>query len=902
MVKDQVNLNAEILLVAGAPDADALAYGYPFAGMAGVTLKEWLRHAGIKREDLYITYLLPDVQAESDEVIDTAIKRNPELGDNLTGCSKSRVLQLADGLPNLKVVVTLGNYATRAFTNYGNTVQSAGTPDITSVRGSVFKLNRLQDRTIYCIPMLTTESVRITSAWQRRCILDWQKVARIRSEGPRKIERHHRIYPTIDEIREFRDGIHEDNVISFDIETWGGSIKCVGFAQDELSSFVIPTEEWAWKKIEGKTSRAKQALNESWKLIKEILEHPVDKVAQNGLFDCWWLAQPEYGIRVQGYHWDTLGMHHALAPNESHALHFLASIFTDEPYWKDEAKEADAIVKVAKQGMDKLYIYNGLDVTVTWEIFSVLYDTLVEQGRTQFYLSHYADMHYPLLRLMLKGAPVNRELVVESRRAFMAEAVRLRDEASLTAGETLFKFNSTQLERDMIEDYYVNGPGIPLGETPEVWLQKFIDTQKVLKSGKVKSAYNPDTVQKKWAAIQEKGISDYLLNKVLYRKWHCPTGKYTDTGKEKADNVALKVLYNKVKDRKRGDLMDHKDNILRLIDVVLEHRRQRKLATFVAEKRIDSDDRMRCTYKFTTTTGRLASSSNPRGTGTNLQNQDRAIRKIFVASPGRVLLECDLSQAEGRVVKALSGCPAAIQSAKRLPTEGDEHTENAIKIFSVFYQREMKFEEITKDLRQIGKKVVHASNYDQGKFGLSDTLLKEGFTMTPHECAGLIRAHRETNPYIDEYQRAVRRLVISKMGLYTSWGRHISFENIRLDDELYKFAYAWTPQSEIGDLTNQRGLKLLSNHIEEDGAESDLILQCHDSVVVDAVPEEVYWIMTWLKTHLEKPRIYGECFGHRVELSIPVEFKIGLNWGEGKEFKSMPTKEVVNDYIKRLLG
>jgi DNA polymerase I-like protein with 3'-5' exonuclease and polymerase domains len=229
-----------------------------------------------------------------------------------------------------------------------------------------------------------------------------------------------------------------------------------------------------------------------------------------------------------------------------------------------------------------------------------------------------------------------------------------------------------------------------------------------------------------------------------------------------------------------------------------------------------------------------------------------------------------------------------------------------MKIFSAFYKREVTAAEIKatkgtgQDLRQIGKRVVHAGNYDQGKVGLSNTLLKDGFAMTIYECGKLIDSHRENNPYVELYQSAVRRRIIKERSLYTSWGRHISFEDIRIDPALYRFGYSFVPQSEVGDLTNQKGLKYVGNLIRTERLKSDLILQVHDSVVLDAVPQEVYFLMSRLKRSMEAPRNYGGCFGQAVELSIPVEFKLGLKWGEGREYKAMPTEDEVNEYVRKL--
>jgi hypothetical protein len=73
-------------------------------------------------------------------------------------------------------------------------------------------------------------------------------------------------------------------------------------------------------------------------------------------------------------------------------------------------------------------------------------------------------------------------------------------------------------------------------------------------------------------------------------------------------------------------------------------------------------------------------------------------------------------------------------------------------------------------------------------------------------------------------------------------------------------------------------------------------------VVVDAVPDEVYEIMQVLKQNMEVTRIYGGCFGYEVALTIPVEFKLGLNWGNGKEFKCLPNENELMTWLDGLMS
>lgn len=72
------------------------------------------------------------------------------------------------------------------------------------------------------------------------------------------------------------------------------------------------------------------------------------------------------------------------------------------------------------------------------------------------------------------------------------------------------------------------------------------------------------------------------------------------------------------------------------------------------ETGIDRDGRIRTNFNIAgTNTGRLASSMSDLGTGTNMQNVDRALREIFIADPGYKFCNIDLEQGDARNVGAI---------------------------------------------------------------------------------------------------------------------------------------------------------------------------------------------------------------------------------------------------------
>ncbi len=112
-------------------------------------------------------------------------------------------------------------------------------------------------------------------------------------------------------------------------------------------------------------------------------------------------------------------------------------------------------------------------------------------------------------------------------------------------------------------------------------------------------------------------------------------------------------------------------------------------------------------------TGRL-SSQDP-----NLQNipirkeLGRAIRRAFVAAPGKTLVSVDYSQIELRIVAHLAG-DEVLKKAFR--ENIDVHTQTAAEVFSV------PLEQVDADKRRVAKAVNYGLIYGQSEFGLAQAL------------------------------------------------------------------------------------------------------------------------------------------------------------------------------------
>lgn len=163
----------------------------------------------------------------------------------------------------------------------------------------------------------------------------------------------------------------------------------------------------------------------------------------------------------------------------------------------------------------------------------------------------------------------------------------------------------------------------------------------------------------------------------------------------------------------------------RLINLVIKTRKARKLvSTYLTPgKEFSRQDGTgsRILYALNphgTDSSRLASREHHFWCGLQIQNIPRgpAVKHTLKADPGFLFAEVDLEQAESRDTAYLSGDKTLIDNVENSP---DFHKSNASQFFGI------PFEEVTKELRQLGKPVNHGANYNMGSYVLVDTMGEE---------------------------------------------------------------------------------------------------------------------------------------------------------------------------------
>ena len=306
-----------------------------------------------------------------------------------------------------------------------------------------------------------------------------------------------------------------------------------------------------------------------------------------------------------------------------------------------------------------------------------------------------------------------------------------------------------------------------------------------------------------------------------------------------------------------------------IIACILEYRHISKLrSTYVdaLPREISKrDGRLHGEFNQTvTSTGRL-SSSNP-----NLQNipikteLGRRIRKAFTAQEGWSLVSADYSQIELRMLAHMSGDETLIDAFQK---DQDIHARTAGEIF------EVPIEEVTSDLRRVGKTINFALVYQQGAFSTAQDL-----GISTKEAQAFIDKYFSRYPRVKGFLQSTIEEAKELDYARTIWGRKRYFthlndrnDNIRRADE--RAACNAPIQGSAADLVKLAMIRL-DRDLKASGLQARLIMQVHDELVLEVPDQEIEATRELLKNamQLDQP----------LTVPLKVDFGVGKNWMDAK--------------------
>ncbi len=536
--------------------------------------------------------------------------------------------------------------------------------------------------------------------------------------------------------------------------------------------------------------------------LKTLFSKDAEKIGHNLKYDLSVLHN--LGISVLGPFFDTMLADALVAPERRHSMDYLAEIHLSYSPIKlaelipEESNQDDLFTHAAKKKK------NSKDL----DISAIPLDQLAE------YAAEDADVTFQL-------AQVLRPLLDDSGQADIYTKI----EAPLLPVLVEVEMEGISVNEDALESI-----GADLQQSIEQ-LEKSIQSHSP-------SPFN---------LASPKQLGEFLFDHLQL----LDKPKKTKTGQYKTDEQTLSTLVG----------------IHPVVEEILSYRESTKLKSTYLDAlptHIAPETRRIHTHfhQLVAATGRLAS-SDP-----NLQNipvrspAGRKIREAFVPREGCILLACDYSQIELRVMAALACDPtmiSAFQDGK------DIHTITAAKVHRVTP------EEVTREMRSGAKMVNFGIIYGISAFGLSQRL-----SIPRTEAADIIDAYFREYPAIKAYMDRTIIEAREKGYAETLAGRRraypdLSSSNAGLRANAERAAINMPIQGSSADMIKIAMIRI-SELLSKKPYRTKMLLQVHDELVFDLYPDEeselVPKILHLMETSLPLP--------HNVPILI--EKGTGKNW------------------------
>ena len=339
------------------------------------------------------------------------------------------------------------------------------------------------------------------------------------------------------------------------------------------------------------------------------------------------------------------------------------------------------------------------------------------------------------------------------------------------------------------------------------------------------------------------------LGSVLFERLMLPAGKKTKTGW--STNAA-------VLDKLRGK---HP-----IIEQILDYRTLTKLKSTYADgllKEISADGRIHTNFQMTVTaTGRLSS------TEPNLQNipvrreLGAQIRKMFVASPGKVLVDADYSQIELRLLAHIANDETMIAAFR---SGEDIHAVTASQVFGV------PLAEVTPLQRSHAKAVNFGIVY-----GISAFSLAQDIGVFQSEAKAYMDSYFAKYHGVRTYMTRVVEQAKADGYVTTLFGRRrdlpeLKSSNFNLRSFGERVALNMPIQGTAADIIKAAMVRV-DARMRAEHLQARLLLQVHDELIVECSAEEAETVKGILIEEME----------HVVDYRVPllVDAKIGASWAE----------------------
>ena len=319
------------------------------------------------------------------------------------------------------------------------------------------------------------------------------------------------------------------------------------------------------------------------------------------------------------------------------------------------------------------------------------------------------------------------------------------------------------------------------------------------------------------------------LGEILFEKLKLPMGKKNKKGYSTGVEILGKLKFTHP-----------------IIERILEYRQIGKLNSTYVEglmpyinkttKKIHSSF-----HQTVTATGRISS------TEPNLQNiptrneLGKNLRKVFKPEEGNIFIDADYSQIELRVLAHISNDEHMIQAFNN---DEDIHTQVASKVFNI------PMEEVTKEQRTKAKAVNFGIVYGISDFGLSEQL-----KIPRKEAKQYIEQYLEKYQGIKKFMETIVETAKKEGYVETLFHRRRYIPEINSNNYMVRqfgsrIAMNTPIQGTAADIMKLAMINIY-NELNKQNLKSKIILQVHDELLIEAIPEEKEKVEQILKQKME---------------------------------------------------
>ena len=568
----------------------------------------------------------------------------------------------------------------------------------------------------------------------------------------------------------------------------------------------IPTTDLAfiWQKLDW-LFRTKKVAGQNWKFDQVKLEM--------------------MGFKFLGLKSDTSLKAHTINPEIPYVgLAFLASIWTREPYYKDEGKE----FIFGKHSIDRWFLYNAKDSAVDCEVdeaqekeLEILSD-VYKTDLKGFYYNYITKLHGLYFDMEKVGFAVDDRIKIYLIAKYQVWAEHLQMELDAACGRHI-NFNSPKQVKELLYGHMRLKPIDKDHSTGEDVIAKLL-------KDKVRDEYNRDILSNILEIRRvNKTLSTYLYAlpdfdgrmRTQVRITGTETGRSSDSTLEPPVRpckigFAFKTL------TKHGDIGSDIREILvtdagyYIVNIDLSQAEARIVALLSLDdtllKAFDKIDIHKRTAALALFTGQL-----------NLSYEFDPIADVI-----------------------------AKDSSERF----------------------------------IGKKTRHAGNYDMQWKEFMKQVISDcrrfhiQFTISSFSAQQILERFHAASPNLHQvFHKEVKDEIDTSRALINPFGRLRRFFD-RPGPRLYKEAYAFLPQSTVKDRLTQSALEIKCKNYP-----IKLVNEAHDSLTYLMPVGEYKDICKEIKPIMEKPIDFSSCSLRRGNLVIPCDFEIGENYRELSKLK-----------------